>query len=178
MTENQKQDVKKIKVKRRVCCACKKTKKIVNIGGPPLCKDCYPLACNWSEAYEKHQKFMMSLGGIEPVIIDIGADNDLSYWLEEIAKYHAEMKMRLKQSEICLINICTMIRSEPGNKLPHWIVDGVCMKKDDVICNLGYACDGCPYNYREGDCSKGICPIKNGISLRGTKNICDNCHHN
>lgn len=30
-----------------------------------------------------------------------------------------------------------------------WIINGVCRKEelgDDSICNLGYACDGCPYN--------------------------------
>lgn len=29
--------------------------------------------------------------------------------------------------------------------------------------------------YRKGNCTKGICPIINGINLRGLKNICDNC---
>jgi len=32
-----------------------------------------------------------------------------------------------------------------------WIVDGECKKEEispDVICNIGYACDGCPYNKR------------------------------
>ena len=34
-------------------------------------------------------------------------------------------------------------------KLPFWIKNGICMKEElaeDSICNLGYACDGCPYN--------------------------------
>jgi hypothetical protein len=104
------------KKKRRVCCACKKERKIVNVGGPPLCQDCYPLACNWSKAYEKHQKFMMSLAGITPLKIDIGRDDDLNYFLEEVAKYLAETKMRLKQAEICLINICTILRNEKEKK--------------------------------------------------------------
>jgi len=150
------------KKKQRVCCACKKQRKIVNVGGPPLCKDCYPLACNWSKAYEKHQNFMMSLAGIEPLVIDTGRDDDFSYFLQETAKYIAEVKMKVKQTEICIINVCTMLRSEHDKThkfdtkklpkeqttidLPHWIVNGICMKKDDVICNLGYACDGCPYN--------------------------------
>ena len=30
--------------------------------------------------------------------------------------------------------------------LPSWIIDGVCKKDEKTICNLGYACDGCPYN--------------------------------
>jgi hypothetical protein len=30
-------------------------------------------------------------------------------------------------------------------ELPKWIIDGECFKPVDVICNLGYACDGCPY---------------------------------
>lgn len=32
------------------------------------------------------------------------------------------------------------------HELPHWIVNGVCEKPEKAICNLGYACDGCPYN--------------------------------
>ena len=35
---------------------------------------------------------------------------------------------------------------------PMWVVDNVCKKEelaDDAICNIGYACDGCPYNKRE-----------------------------
>ena len=30
-----------------------------------------------------------------------------------------------------------------------WIIDDECKKEEispDAICNLGYACDGCPYN--------------------------------
>ncbi len=102
----------KAKRKQRRCCACKKTRKIVNVGGPPLCEDCFPLACNWSEAVDQHQRFMMSIAGILPLEIDIGKDDDLSYFLEEISKYLAESKMRLKQAEICLINICTMLRNQ------------------------------------------------------------------
>jgi len=30
--------------------------------------------------------------------------------------------------------------------LPGWIVNGVCEKLEEAVCNLGYACDGCPYN--------------------------------
>lgn len=109
-----KQDIKEIKMKRkqRVCCACKKTKKIVNVGGPPLCAECFPLACNWSKAFDKHQDFMMSLAGITPLEINIGRDDDIAYFLEEVSKYLAEVKMRIKQTEICLINICTMLRNE------------------------------------------------------------------
>jgi len=33
-----------------------------------------------------------------------------------------------------------------GNSLPDFIIDGQCDKQDEVICNLGYACDACPYN--------------------------------
>lgn len=106
----------KAKRKQRRCCACKKTRKIVNVGGPPLCEDCFPLACNWSEAVDQHQRFMMSIAGILPLEIDIGKDDDLSYFLEEISKYLAESKMRLKQAEICLINICTMLRNEKSHK--------------------------------------------------------------
>jgi len=32
-------------------------------------------------------------------------------------------------------------------RLPHWIKDGICINETlKNICNLGYACDGCPYN--------------------------------
>lgn len=34
----------------------------------------------------------------------------------------------------------------PCPDLPKHIVDGVCQKEMAVMCNLGYACDGCPYN--------------------------------
>jgi hypothetical protein len=27
-----------------------------------------------------------------------------------------------------------------------WINDGKCTNNGKYICNLGYACDGCPYN--------------------------------
>lgn len=27
-----------------------------------------------------------------------------------------------------------------------WIKDGVCINDGSNICNLGYACDGCPFN--------------------------------
>lgn len=27
-----------------------------------------------------------------------------------------------------------------------FIVNGICIKGEERICNLGYACDGCPYN--------------------------------
>jgi len=30
-------------------------------------------------------------------------------------------------------------------KLPDWIVNEKCQKPESTICNLGYACDGCPY---------------------------------
>lgn len=53
------------------------------------------------------------------------------------------------------------------NKLP-WIVDGVCKNNEEYICNLGYSCDGCPYNKCEESIGKEIqtaivkvrCPTK------------------
>jgi hypothetical protein len=30
--------------------------------------------------------------------------------------------------------------------LPDFIQDGICKKDNQTYCNLGYACDGCPYN--------------------------------
>lgn len=101
---------------QRHCCACKKVRKIVNVGGPPLCETCYPLACNWSKAVEQHKKFEMSIAGITAELVDTGSTDDMSYFLEEIAKYHAEAKMKLKQADICLINVCTMLRNEKSHK--------------------------------------------------------------
>ena len=31
-------------------------------------------------------------------------------------------------------------------KAHPWIKDGICQNNGSNICNLGYACDGCPYN--------------------------------
>jgi len=33
-----------------------------------------------------------------------------------------------------------------NNGLPSFIVNGICEKDCMTICNLGYACDSCPYN--------------------------------
>ena len=36
-----------------------------------------------------------------------------------------------------------------SGKLPFWIKNGICLKEElaeDSICNIGNACDGCPYN--------------------------------
>lgn len=32
------------------------------------------------------------------------------------------------------------------NNSPSFIVNGKCKKKEEEICNIGYACDACPYN--------------------------------
>lgn len=63
------------------------------------------------------------------------------------------------------------------NDLPDFIVDGVCKKDNTTICNLGYACDSCPYN-RPGDNYPNITyskftkepteqEVKNNINLIG-----------
>jgi len=33
-----------------------------------------------------------------------------------------------------------------GDNFPSFIKNGICQKDNMTICNLGYACDGCPYN--------------------------------
>jgi len=30
-------------------------------------------------------------------------------------------------------------------RVQHFIVDGKCHNRGEHVCNLGYACDGCPY---------------------------------
>jgi uncharacterized CHY-type Zn-finger protein len=38
-------------------------------------------------------------------------------------------------------------KDEPmGDNFPSFIINGICKKDTYTICNLGYACDGCPYN--------------------------------
>ena len=32
------------------------------------------------------------------------------------------------------------------DETPSWVKDGVCHNNGELICNLGYACDGCPFN--------------------------------
>lgn len=99
------------KIKPRICCACKKPKKIVNIGGPPLCKDCFPLASNWAEAMRKQEEFHRNLAGFVPDKFKTGID-DADYYLDEIAEYLTEAHLKIRQAEICLFNIQTAIRLE------------------------------------------------------------------
>ena len=37
-------------------------------------------------------------------------------------------------------------REKNKKYLPSFIVNGVCKIGEDAICNIGYACDACPYN--------------------------------
>lgn len=98
------------KRKLRTCCACKKPKKIVNIGGPPLCKDCFPLACNWSEALQKQHEFHRNLGGFQPdTDFECGID-DVDYFLERIADDLADAHLKIRQAEVNLLNIRTTVR--------------------------------------------------------------------
>ena len=41
-----------------------------------------------------------------------------------------------------------IVAKELKKDLPDFIVDGICKKDTNstMICNLGYACDACPYN--------------------------------
>ena len=38
---------------------------------------------------------------------------------------------------------------EMNHGLPSFIENGICEKDNITICNLGYACDACPYNKKE-----------------------------
>jgi hypothetical protein len=43
--------------------------------------------------------------------------------------------------------VVDMLEALSGKEIPSWIsFDGDCIKPDDVICNLGIACDACPFN--------------------------------
>jgi len=113
---NQKKKEQKPIEKHRVCCACRKAKKIVNMGGPPLCKDCYPLAVNWSEAFTRQQHFYMSLAGIVPEEFDTGRKDDVDYMMSLMSEDLAEAKLKIRQTEICMININTMLKNEVDEK--------------------------------------------------------------
>ena len=38
-----------------------------------------------------------------------------------------------------------MVAKKDSVAIP-WIKDGKCINDGSNICNIGYACDGCPYN--------------------------------
>ena len=42
------------------------------------------------------------------------------------------------------VTVCKELYDSTG--LPAFIVKGRCTKIPTEICNIGYACDGCPYN--------------------------------
>jgi hypothetical protein len=59
-------------------------------------------------------------------------------------------------------------RSEPvseASTLPSFIKNGRCHNKGESICNIGYACDGCPYNPdppRPCEGGGGVCEFPQG----------------
>jgi hypothetical protein len=60
---------------------------------------------------------MRSIAGFDAIVIDTGSrDDDLTYSLELAAEDLAEAKLMIKQAEICLINICTILRCEHDEK--------------------------------------------------------------
>ena len=105
-----KKSEKKVVDKRNICCACKKKKKIVNVGGPPLCKDCFVIASNWSDAQQKHHEFWRNVAGFQPDTDFECGINDVDYFLEHIANDLADAHLKLRQAEVALLNIRTAIR--------------------------------------------------------------------
>ena len=49
--------------------------------------------------------------------------------------------------------------------LPDFIQDGICKKDNQTYCNLGYACDGCPYNPDNHKKGKHI-PVNDFMNLK------------
>jgi len=49
------------------------------------------------------------------------------------------------------------------NNLPSFIQNGICKKDNMTYCNLGYACDGCPYN--PDNQKKDMDKVKNQIPI-------------
>jgi len=44
-----------------------------------------------------------------------------------------------------LERIFKKFRKETEQEFPKWIINGICHKPEEVICNLGYVCDVCPH---------------------------------
>jgi hypothetical protein len=60
------------------------------------------------------------------------------------------------------------------DNFPSWIIEGVCNNKGNDICNLGYACDGCPYNDEaENECER--CEAEWNKCPAGKDKIDDEC---
>ncbi len=57
------------------------------------------------------------------------------------------------------------------NELPHWIENGICTNKGENICNLGYACDGCPYNLVTTHIHCEICGTMIPVSKKERENM-------
>ena len=54
-----------------------------------------------------------------------------------------------EQDLLCIMNgIKRELKLDVDNSNPEepWLNDGKCKKPKGVICNLGYACDACPWN--------------------------------
>jgi len=106
----------------RICCSCKKPKKIVNCGGPPLCEDCLPLALNILSAVDSQNKFFKEVAGIYTEEFETGID-DVDYHLNLMSEDLAEAKMKIKQTEVCMLNIQSAIHIdrdwEPRKKEKH-----------------------------------------------------------
>ena len=96
----------------------------------------------WYHASDNESKKVMNYreiaSKIEEVLLESNVNNEESYVILSM------MANRIMQ------DFEKLSRNIPDN-LPAHIVDGVCQITDgithmNVICNLGYACDGCPYN--------------------------------
>ena len=76
----------------------------------------------------------------------------------------------------------------PEVNLPSFIIDGTCKKDEKVPCNIGYACDGCPYNkkvicfccekeFEEKDITKIVAGIDKVTGSVERRFICKKCNH-
>lgn len=68
--------------------------------------------------------------------------------LEKIEAMKVEEKRRMLQ----------IAEAKRIKDLPY-IVEGKCTNEGDIVCNLGYACDGCPYNKEKKATKKGIVEV-------------------
>jgi len=63
------------------------------------------------------------------------------------------------------------IEPPTGDNFPSFIKNGICEKDNMTICNLGFACDGCPYNKDNFKNISKISPVNDFMNLQEELNL-------
>lgn len=53
-----------------------------------------------------------------------------------------------------------------GDNFPSFIKNGICEKDNMTMCNLGFACDGCPYNKDNFKNISKVVPVNDFMNLQ------------